>query len=80
MKPFKSETDEVFSLLLSHPSPSSYFISPIIFVFIKIDNGVLTLQLGLNDKQRISEKSAGDEFTHGDKGREIEKECGCFPF
>lgn len=38
------------------------------------------LHYNLNAKQRISEKRAGDEFTHGDKGREIENECGCFPF
>lgn len=48
----------------------SCFSCPIIVDFIKIDNGLLTLQLCLNAKQRISEKRAGDEFTHGDKGRE----------
>lgn len=82
MKRFKPETDEVLSRRLSllSLSLSSCFSSPIIVDFIKIDNGLLTLQLCLNAKQRISEKRAGDEFTHGDKGREIEKESRCFPF
>lgn len=30
--------------------------------------------------KKLSERRAGDEFTHRDKGGEIEKECGCFPF
>lgn len=75
MKPYKPETDEVLSLLLSRLSLSlsSCFSSPVIVDFIKIDNGLLTLQLCLNAKQRISEKRAGDEFTHSDKGGKSRK-------
>lgn len=51
---------------------------PIIGDFIKIDNGLLTLQLSLNAKQRLSGKRTGDDSVHGDKGSENQKDC--FPF
>lgn len=76
----KPETDEFLSFLLSRLSLSSCVSSPITLDSINIDGAFLTLQLCLNAKQRISEKRTGDEYSYGDKGKEIEKECGCFPF
>lgn len=76
----KPKADEFFSFLLSRPSLGSCFSSSITSDSINIDGGLLTLQLCLTAKQRRSEKGTGDEYSYGDKGREIEQKCGCFPF
>lgn len=55
-------------------SLSSCSGEPIIVDFIKIDNGLLTLQLSLNAKQRLRGKRTGDESVHGDKGSVNQKE------